>query len=553
MGRVLVIGLDGVPLHLIESWAQVGQLPVLKRIMDEGVVGLLRSTMPPTSGPAWSSFTTGKNPGKTGVFDFLYRRRGSYTFYPNDARRRAGRSLWNILSAAGKRVGVLNVPMSYPVERVNGCMISGWMTPYTARDFVHPPQLLEELQAEVGPYRVYPRETFSERRKDAYFRACHELLDMRTRAALYLMRREAWDFFMVVFFDTDRILHQVWHYLDPTHPWHPANGATDPGEPVWRYFQHLDASIGQLVEEAGDDALVVIMSDHGMGPCHNMIVLNNWLLNVGLLRLKDHPLSGFKRRLFEAGFTLRNVHRLVDKVGLAKHAEYKALYSVDRILKRVFLSFGDVDWSRSVAYSFGRSVGPIYLNVKGREPQGIVPPGQAYLRLRDEIAAMAREFTDPETGRELVGRVLYREEVYHGPYLEEAPDLILLPADERDKFYGLADFGANGVVQPMYRYSGMHRDHGLLIMTGPCVRAGGQILGASIVDLAPTILYAMGVPVPEDMDGRVLLEAFAEPSTHERPQPNPVSATEVLRDEEASYTLAEASEIERRLRRMGYL
>jgi predicted AlkP superfamily phosphohydrolase/phosphomutase len=553
MDRVLVIGLDGVPLELIRSWAAAGKLPVLKDIMKRGAVGLLRSTIPPTSGSAWPSFMTGKNPGKTGIFDFLYRCHGSYIFYPNDARRRAGRSLWNILSAEGKCVGVLNVPMSYPVEPVNGFMISGWMTPYRARDFVYPPWLLEELEAAVGPYRVYPTETFSERRKDAYFRACHALLDLRTRAALYLMRREPWDFFMVVFFDTDRILHQVWHYLDPTHPWHPSNGVADPSEPVWRYFQHLDACIGHLVEEAGDDALVVIMSDHGMGPCYNMIVLNNWLLDVGLMRLKDTPLTGFKRRLFDTGFTLRNVHRLVDKLGLAKHAEYKALYAVDKVLKRVFLSFADVDWSRSVAYSFGRDVGPIYLNVKGREPQGIVPSGQAYLRLRDEIAGMAQELTDPETGRKLVGRVLYREEVYHGPYLEEAPDLILLPADERDKFYGLVDFGANRVVQPMYRYSGMHRDHGLLMMVGPRVRQGGQIVGANIVDLAPTILYAMGVPIPDDVDGRVLFEAFSDEGEREISLLHRVSVAAPQRREEAGYTPAEASEIERRLGQMGYL
>jgi predicted AlkP superfamily phosphohydrolase/phosphomutase len=176
--RVLVIGLDGVPLELIRSWAQDGKLPVLKSVMDEGVVGPLRSTIPPISAPAWSSFMTGKNPGKTGIYDFLYRRNGSYGFSPNDASRRDGRSLWNILSAENKRVGVLNVPMSYPVEPVNGFMISGWMTPYMAQDFVYPPHLLGELEAEVGHYRIYPSATFSEKHKESFLEACNQLLDL---------------------------------------------------------------------------------------------------------------------------------------------------------------------------------------------------------------------------------------------------------------------------------------------------------------------------------------------------------------------------------------
>ncbi len=553
MTRVLVIGLDGVPLDLIRCWAQEGKLPVLKSIIDKGVVSPLRSTIPPTSGPAWSSFITGKNPGQTGIYDFLYRRNGGYGFFPNDARRRDGKPIWNILSAENKRVGVLNVPMSYPVEPVNGFIISGWMTPYTARDFAYPPQLLGELEAEVGRYSIYPSATFSEKHREGFLKACHQLLDLRTRTALHLMQRDPWDFFMVVFFDTDRILHQMWHYLDRDHPWRSLDGASDKSQPVWRYFQRLDRSIGQLIQQAGDDALVIIMSDHGMGPAHNMIVLNNWLLDIGLLQLKSNPLTRLKHRSFKWGFTLRNVHEMVDRLGLAKHAEYKALYSVDAILKTLFLSFHDVDWSRSKAYSFGRSVGPIYLNVKGREPQGIVNPGQEYEEVRDGIAALAEELTDPRTGRKLVGRVLYREDVYRGPYLDQAPDLILLPRHETDKFFGLVDFGSNQMVQKVYRYSGMHRDHGLLMMMGPQIEKGARLDDASIVDLAPTILYAMDVPIPQDMDGRPLVEAFAGDDAQDIPLLSVAPTSSPQRSEEASYTAEEAREIEGRLRQMGYL
>lgn len=154
--RVMIIGLDGVPLDLIQGWAVEGYLPNMARLMDTGAVGSLRSTIPPTSGPSWSSFVTGMNPGKTGIYDFLYRRDGTYSFPPVNASQRGGRTIWRALSDAGYRVSVLNLPMSYPVEAINGVMISGWMTPYKATDYVHPPELAAELEREIGNYRIYP-------------------------------------------------------------------------------------------------------------------------------------------------------------------------------------------------------------------------------------------------------------------------------------------------------------------------------------------------------------------------------------------------------------
>jgi predicted AlkP superfamily phosphohydrolase/phosphomutase len=175
-----------------------------------------------------------------------------------------------------------------------------------------------------------------------------------------------------------------------------------------------------------------------------------------------------------------------------------------------FLSFLDVDWSQSKAYSFGRHLGSIYVNVKGREPQGIVEPGAEYEAVRDEIERLAYDFCDPRTGRKLIGQVLRREEIYSGPYLEQAPDLILRPSEPSDIFFGLADFGHRETVSTVYRYSGMHRDYGMLIMDGPGIRQGSSVEGAVIQDIAPTVLHTMGLPVPADMDGRVLENAFAE-------------------------------------------
>ncbi len=557
--KVLVIGLDGMPLNLVQRWAGSDALPTLKDLMAGGSVGHLLSTIPPTSGPSWSSFVTGMNPGKTGIYDFLYRKEGTYSFPPVNASLRSGTTIWRYLSDAGFRVGVLNLPMSYPVEKINGFVVSGWMTPYAATDYVHPPELAGELEREIGEYRIYPTETFSESRKESFLEASYDLLEMRTRTAVYLAKTRPWDLFMTVFFDTDRLLHQLWHYLEPDHAWRAGQADDEDREGIVReYFRRVDESIARLLEYADEDTLVCILSDHGMGPANNFIVLNNWLLETGLLQLKRNPWTRMKHLLFRRGFTLRNVHQIADRLGLARTAEYVAGYFVDHLLKLAFLSFLDVDWSRSRAYSFGRHLGSIYVNLRGREPEGIVEPGQEYEDVRNEIERLAGDFRDPRTGRKLIGTVHRREEIYTGPHFDKAPDLILRPKDPRDIFFGLADFGHRDTVSTVYRYSGMHRDHGMLVLNGPGIRPGGEIEGAAIQDMAPTLLHTMGLPVPTDMDGQVLDRAFVDgyleayPVRLSQPSGSGEGGTEDVTSG-AGYTEEGEKEILERLRGLGYM
>jgi predicted AlkP superfamily phosphohydrolase/phosphomutase len=552
--RLLVIGLDGVPWPLIRGWAREGVMPNVSRLIAEGAAGPLESTMPPTSAPAWSSFATGKNPGKTGIYDFLYRRPGSYVFPPVNASMRDGSSIWRLASDAGKRVIVVNLPVSYPVEPVNGVFVSGWMTPYYATDFTWPPEVGTELRQVVGDYRIYPSETFHEARKEPFFRASDELLEMLTATNLHLMRTREWDLFVTVYFDTDRMLHQLWHYVDEAHPWHRNAGRTDRSEPVLRYFRRLDHDIGRLRDEAGDGTRIVLMSDHGMGRASRFVVLNNLLMDLDFLRLGSDLTTRLKAFAFRRGLTLRNVHRLADALGLAKHAEYKAVYALDPVLKKLFLSFDDVDWSSTRAYSFGRHYGAVYLNVRGREPLGCVDPGADFERTRDELIERISAHVDPELGRPLVSRCLKGEEVYHGPRSGEAPDLVVLPADESDIFYGLSDFGSNRVWDRTYRYSGMHRDHGVLIACGPEIKRGLEFGAARIIDLAPTFLHWLGLEVPSDMDGIPLADMLVD----EFKAKHPVRMTAVDQDRTSNGTRRELSEREEReildrLRDLGYL
>jgi hypothetical protein len=256
---------------------------------------------------------------------------------------------------------------------------------------------------------------------------------------------------------------------------------------------------------------------------------------------------------FRTGFTLRNVHRLVDRFGLAKHAEYKNVYSFDALLKRFFLSFHNVDWSRTRAYSFGRHYGSLFLNVHGREPEGCVAPGAEYERTRDQLAEAVLSWRDPKLGRPLVSRCLRREQVYSGRRFDEAPDLILLPEDDADIFYGLSDFGSNRIWDETYRYSGMHRDDGLLIVAGPGVRRGLRASELTIVDLAPTVLYWLGCEIPGDMDGRVLLSMMTDEYAREHPPRISGRTSDGGAPSPRAYTEEEEQEIMDRLRDLGYM
>jgi predicted AlkP superfamily phosphohydrolase/phosphomutase len=381
------------------------------------------------------------------------------------------------------------------------------------------------------------------------------VLDARLKATLYLMDRDPWDFFISVIYETDLMEHQLWHYVDPTHPRHDPAELAAHGNPLLRYFKRIDDGLRQIIEQTGDDVTVMVMSDHGMGPVHRFVFPNSWLLEEGFLRLKGDPVTRAKALALRSGLDLVNVHRLADALNLSKDAEYKVMYTKDQLLKLAFLSFNNVDWGRSVAYSYGRGVGPIYINLRGREPQGIVEPGQEYEDIRKELAQRALDYRIPDTGEKLVGEILWPEEIYHGPHLDKAPDLILVPARKTDHFYGLSDFGSAKLYVPAYRYSAVHRRNALMVLNGPTIQPGAELAEASLEDVAPTVFYAMGQSIPAAFEGRPLLEAFQP----EHVAHHPVQMVEGEDDGEgppssaSGYSAEEEAEVESRLRQLGYL
>jgi predicted AlkP superfamily phosphohydrolase/phosphomutase len=550
--KVLVIGLDGVTLDLLGPWIEAGELPNLQKLIQEGASGKLRSTLPPISSSSWSSFATGVNPGKHGLVDFVYPGADSYKVSMINATSRQTRALWNWLNDAGYKVGLLGIPTTYPPEPVDGFMISGFLSPGPESEWAYPPELKPELLAEVGEFMLAPDERYrSTRWLNRFLDDLTASVENRTQAALYLMRTKPWDLFTVVYWDTDMVQHETWRLLDPSHPRYNSDEAAAARDMVLEFHRKVDKDVGRLVTEAGPDTLVVVMSDHGFGPVHSFFLTNNWLASLGLLQFKQRPWTAFKKALFRLGFTPLRMFRIAKALGLGSLRKRVRFQQKSGLLNRVFLSFDDVDWSRTRAFSIG-SFGQVYINLAGVRPEGIVQPGDEYKALREQIAREALALTDPRTGEPLVERIYTREEIYSGPYTNRTPDLIVQPRGWEYMAFGHADFGSNKLVEPIIGLSGHHRPDGILILAGPGVKAGMPLEGANIMDLTPTLLHAVGVGVPRDLDGQVLSEAFEASS----PVAQPVTYTQANifkeRGSEPDLSDDEMAEVQEKLRGWGY-
>lgn len=528
-------------------------MPQLSRLLEGGISGPLTSTYPPLTGPAWSSFMTGKTPAQHGVLEFFRRHPGTYRQELNTRQDIDGKSLWSYLSEAGKSTGVMGVPLTYPPEPVNGFMITGLLTPPGRRDFIYPPGLLDELESHLGSYILRHDEKYRKHNPFPLIKEEYEVLENNTRAALYLMNHKKWDFFMVHILGTDRIQHEFWHTLDPQHPAHDSSESEHLGDVVADYFAKLDVSVGRLLANLEDDTAVLLMSDHGFGPVYKFINFNTWLLKQGYLRLKRNPQTIFRQLLLKFGFNYTVFANLVLKLGFGRQTVRMGRAKRENWQRRLFLSLNDVDWSRSKAYSMG-NFGQLYVNLVGREPAGCVQPGPAYEALLQELTERLQSMLDPEDGRPVIERIMRREEVYQGIYADQAPDLVFFTRDMQYKAMGLSDFSSAKVFEPVFGTTGHHRMNGILVSYLPGVfKRNEQLQNANIYDLAPTILYLMGVKIPSSMDGQVLLDLFTEEYRTEHPIQYELNAPDEGRREELQLTEQEQEYLAEMLRALGYV
>lgn len=561
--RVWVIGLDGVPWTLLQPWIDQGHLPTLARLQAGGAWGGLRSTLQFLTAVAWSSFITGMNPGKHGVFDFARRIPGAYDQELTNAARRSGRSLWRVLSDAGRRVGVVNVPMTFPPEPVNGFLISGLDTPGLDSAYTYPP----ELKAQVNDVHFIAVSTIGKSHAD-YLRETLTGVDQRFELLWRTIAREPLDFYMWVEMETDAIQHCSWHLLsDPSQPGHDA---------ILQVYRRIDHHLARLVDELPPDVTLFVMSDHGAGPIAKTVYLDRWLAQKGWL----HYQHGAE---LPANARLRQTTRHMARVGVRQTlylAQRFLPVGVKGFLKRftgahaaveTFIDKADVDWVHTSAYSAG-NLGNINLNIKGRDPQGVVEPANVD-QVIAEITAALHELRDPDTGEAMVTHVLRREDVYTGPLIDRAPDLLIRWTD--DKYLATKDyegkpdgplfavkqkFGRHGAAYALDQ-TGTHIMEGMCIAYGCGIRPGARLQGANLIDLAPTILHLLGTPIPQAMDGRVLTEIL-EPAWAERPVCYEQEDRDLIREVKAgeatdglSTTLSaeEEEEIRARLQGLGYV
>jgi predicted AlkP superfamily phosphohydrolase/phosphomutase len=359
--------------------------------------------------------------------------------------------------------------------------------------------------------------------------------------------------------------------MSPEHPQHNPGRAARYGDAIGAYFSYLDGRLAQVIADIDEDTVLMVMSDHGFGPFHAFIHVNSWLIEQGYLVPRSSAKARIKRLMFRTGFSPMSVYNVLQALGLGRLKREVVRGSGQGMLRALFLSFDDVDWARSRAYSLG-NVGQVFLNVKGREPRGCVAPGAEYEQLRAELIAGLSEIRDPASGERVVETVYLREQIYSGPETERGADILFIPTRMEYFGFGEYEFGASSVIEPVRRgISGTHRMNGTLVLHGTPIQRGVWLGGETtnhsktdlesagprspipqLADLAPTILYLMGVPVPDDMDGRVVAEALRpeyaglEGLTYE-------TATGAAQPTRGVLSEADAAAIAERLRALGYV
>jgi len=436
--RVVVIGLDGTPYTFLQYLLREGLAPNLARLLEEGDFARIHSVYPTVSSVAWSTYMTGVNPARHGVFGFVDRKPGTYEMTIPTARALRAPTLWELLGQAGKRLIVMNVPVTYPPRPVNGLLVGCFLSPNLEKA-TYPPELAGRLER-LG-YRLDADAWKARRSKEAALQEVTDVLERRVRAMFDLLDHDPWDFFQCHIMETDRLHHFLWEEMEQGH------AAYAP--PFFAFYRRIDEMLGQLRGRLDDDTTLVVLSDHGFCTLKKEVYVNTWLHDRGWLRLE-----GAEPKL--TGIT-----------------------------------------SDSVAYSL--DPGRILLNVAGREPRGGVPPGAPYEALREEIAAAALALRDPDDGTPIVAQVLRREEIYHGPLLEQAADLILVPTAGYDLKGAL---GKETLTFKGTELVGTHTyDDAMLYIQRQRIAPGDWGIG----DVMPTVLQLMGVEAPEGLDGKVCI------------------------------------------------
>jgi len=546
--KVLVIGLDCGTLKFVKRYAEEGSLPNLRRVMGEGVTCILKSTIPPISPPAWATFLTGKNPGRHGIFHFVEMNVNDYGFISNrliNSSLFSGQTFIDFISNQNLKVGIVKIPFTYPPWKVNGFMIAGEPSPDWRKAHTYPPELAETIgRVNIGSSLDFMRYDTEGLLKHLKFDC-----DVRTRIACEMLEKGTCDFFMLVHNITDAAVHRFWKFTDPGCPNYEQNFSRYKNI-IRDIYVEADKSIGQILKKIDQDTTIFFMSDHGASrkPI-NFFHINAWMKEMGYLHCKNKKSS------------VQYVNSIITKIKnvLSPVLSHLITHTLKKYFFKKISTFqtmaANFEWTKTKAYAVNlyTTYDGIALNLKGRQRHGIVTPGPEAERLCNEIESALSGLKDARTGKRIVERVFRRGEVFEGNFSERMPELIVQ--------YNYDYRGGKNTSLPLFSavppsdfdfQSGDHDENGIFIARGPHIKKSIEFEPAQIQDLAPTILYAMGLPVPDDMDGRVLLDIFEQDFLDKNPV-RKVSGRQWSPTESCELSEDESARMKEQLQGLGYM
>ncbi len=506
MIKFMTLGLDGATWNLLMPLIKKGSIPTIAELVKKGTYGELETCIPPVTFPAWKCYSTGKNPGKLGVYWWLSVDIKSQKFIVNNSLSFKSKEIWDYLDKKGIKSGVIGMPTTYPPKKINGFMVSELATKDT--EFTYPPEIEHELKEKFRytciekNYHGMSKEEFIEDRQN--------LIKQRFGATRYLIRKFDLNFLNLTIFHIDNVQHFFWKYMEDNDPKY--------GRVIEDFWKLIDIEIRKLLEEFQPN-YVFIFSDHGFTKLDAIFDINIWLVKKGYLKLKKSAL-------------LNLIYTLLSKLGLKNIVinSFRRLHTIP-ILGKLIPNVEDIreawlesliDWENSKVIALPQ--GLIYLNKK-------ILKDEEYHNLRLKLKEELEQIINPINSEKLAKKVFLKEEIYAGDYLDIAPDIVILP-NEGYEIYSRAGVKELWDFNPKEEgWSGTHTLHGIFIAYGPGIKKGYEIKGAKIYDLAPTILHIFGLPIPNDMDGRVLTEIFEPDSELAKKEPVYVDPSYYEKDE----------------------
>ncbi|MBC8456141.1 alkaline phosphatase family protein [bacterium] len=532
--RVFIIGFDGATFNVIRPMLASGKLPNLQKIINDGAHGILNSTLPAHSCPAWTSLATGVHPGTHGIYGFFNRQKGKYSYPTVNSNQIQSPTMWKILSAQNYKIGVVNVPVTYPPMSVNGVMISGMLSPDMKSAF-HPQSLYSEIKKAVPNYQVEVR---SPEKNEEYLEEAFQNIQRRTALFKHLVDSNDFDFFMNVYTELDRIQHFYWAAMDLKNPMHSKNLPEAMKNGIEQTYKALDHSLHDVFERMTDDDLLLIVSDHGFEGVYKLFRVNQWLEKNGYLKKKigfGKMIVKIKKMLIRMG--LQTFFRKVQKrVPIAKQHDVSNLPFVR-----------DINWKKTKAI-YGPNMG-ININRKGEYPQGIVSD-KDYESLCDEIIAKLKKTTDLD-GFSPFEAIYKREEIHSGQALNLAPDIRIVLGRRPDgsgKYQLNSEFSGD-IFAYSPRIHASHKKEGVIFAYGKNVKSGAKIENAGIWDILPTVFSHLGAKIPNHVEGETISEMFEKENSLKFYD----YQSQISEKSEEEMNSEQAKKIENRLRELGYL